>query len=192
MPAPACAGWRASSRSTWPRSRAPARRAGSPRTTSRPSCAARGRTRRRGGRPSGRHGHPGDPGPGLLQVRADRDQAAGAHQAPVRPAPAPLLAQRPARHPRRRGRHHRARGLPQGARRRAGQGEGLPGHAAGLPDEGQRLGAAGLPRVQQLAQPGEGRADLQEATTISASPSTRRKGWWCRWSRTSTARASTS
>ena len=68
-----------------------------------------------------------------------------AHQAAVRPAPAPLLAQRPARHPRRRGRHHRPRRLPQGTRRRR-QGEGLPRHAAGLPDEGQRLGAQGVPR----------------------------------------------
>ena len=38
----------------------------------------------------------------------------------------------------------------------------------------------------------EGRADLQEVTTMSASPSTRRKAWSCRCSRMSTARASTS
>ena len=31
-----------------------------------------------------------------------------------------------------------------------------------VPDEGQRLGPARLPRVQQLAQPGEGQPDLQE------------------------------
>ena len=80
------------------RSRAPARRAGSPRTTSRLSCAARppapaaARARRR-------HGHPRDPGGGLLQVRADRDQAAAPHQEDLGAAPAPRLAQRPARHP---------------------------------------------------------------------------------------------
>ena len=43
----------------------------------------------------------------------------------------------------------------------AAKADGLPGHAAGLPDEGQRLGAAGIPQVQQLADAGEGRADLQ-------------------------------
>ena len=48
------------------------------------------------------------------------------------------------------------------------------------------------PRVQQLAVAREGRADLQEVTTMSASPSTRRRAWSCRCSRTSTARASTS
>ena len=103
---------------------------------------ARGPGRRRGGA-QWRHGHPRDPGPGLLQVRPGREQAARAHQAPERPAPASLLAQRPARHPRRRGRHHRDRGLSQGAGC-GRQGEGLPRHAAGLPDEGQRFRAEGL------------------------------------------------
>ena len=100
--------------------------------------------------PVGRHGHPRDPGPGLLQVRPDREEAARPDQAALRPAPAPLLAQHPARHPRRRERHHRDRRLPEGARR-GRQGEGLPGDAAGLPDEGRGLGTPGLPRVQQLA-----------------------------------------
>ena len=95
-------------------------------------------------------GHPRDPGRGLRQVRPGRDQAARPDQADLGPASAPRLAQHPARHPWRRGRHHRDRGLPQGARHR-GQGEGLPGDAAGLPDEGQRLGAQGVPGVQQLA-----------------------------------------
>ena len=47
-----------------------------------------------GGAAARRHGHPGDPGGRLLQVRPDRDQAAAAHQEAVRPAPAPRLAQR--------------------------------------------------------------------------------------------------
>ena len=160
------------------------RREGLPARAGCPGC-------RRSRRAQRRHGHPRDPGPGLRQVRPDREQAARAHQAPERPASAPLLAQRPARHPWRRGRHHRGRGLSQGARRRR-QGEGLPRHAPGLPDEGQRLGAQGLSRVQQLARAREGRADLQEVTTISASPSTRRRAWSCRCSRMSTARASRS
>ena len=46
-PARACAGSRASSRSISPGSRAPARRAGSPRTTSRPSCVGRPLRRQR-------------------------------------------------------------------------------------------------------------------------------------------------
>ena len=114
--------------------------------------------------PVGRDGHSRDPGPGLLQVRPDRDQADGAHQAHLRPVPAPRLAQHPARHPRRRGGHHRARRLPQAARRcRQGrQEEPVPGLAAAVPDEGQRLGAARLPRVQQLAVAREGQPDLQE------------------------------
>ena len=81
-------------------------------------------------------GIPEIPAQDFSQVRPGRDQAAVAHQAPVRPASAPRLAQHPARHPWRRGRHHRARRLPQGAgRRRQGQ-EGLPRDAARLPDEG--------------------------------------------------------
>ena len=96
------------------------------------------RRRRRAG---GRHGHPRDPGGGLLEIRPDRDQAAAAHQAALRAAPAPLLAQRPARHPWRRGGHHRDRRLPEGAGH-GGQGEGLPRHAALLPAQGERLGAA--------------------------------------------------
>ena len=43
----------------------------------------------------------GNPGGGFLQVRADRDQAAAAHQEAVRAASAPGLAQRAARHPQR-------------------------------------------------------------------------------------------
>ena len=53
-------------------------------------------------------------------------------------------------HPRRRGRHYRSGRLPQGTRRR-GQGGGLPGDTAGLPDEGHRLGAALHHRYQDLA-----------------------------------------
>ena len=49
-----------------------------------------------------------------------------------------------------------------------------------------------VPRVQQLAQPGEGQPDPTRSTTISASRSTRRKVWSSRWSRMSTARASSS
>ena len=109
---------------------------------------------------AGGMGIPEIPAVDFSKFGPDRDQAAAAHQAPVGPASAPLLAQRPARHAWRRGGHHRDRGLPQGTRRR-GQGEGLPRHAAGLPDEGQRLLPARLPGVQRLAQPGEGRADPQ-------------------------------
>ena len=113
------------------------------------------------GRPVRRTGrHPGNPGPGLLEVRPGRDPAAVPHPAAVRARAAPVLAQRPPRHPRRRGGHHRPGRLPQGTRHRR-QGRGLPGDAAGLPDEGQRLGAARIPQVQQLADAGEGRADLQ-------------------------------
>jgi hypothetical protein len=43
-------------------------------------------------------GHPGGPGAGLLEVRPGRDPAAGPDQEGVRAVPAPLLAQRPARH----------------------------------------------------------------------------------------------
>ena len=39
--------------------------------------------------------------------------------------------------------------------------QGLPGDAAGLPDEGRRVRAARVPRVQQLADTGEGQPDLQ-------------------------------
>ena len=101
--------------------------------------------------PSGGMGIPEIPAQDFAKFGPVESKPLAAHQAPERPAPAPLLAQRPARHPRRRGRHHRDRGLSQGARR-CRQGEGLPRHAAGLPDEGQRLGAEGLSRVQQLAQ----------------------------------------
>ena len=87
----------------------------------------------------GRHGHPGDPGRRLLEVRPRGDEADGAHQAHLRPASAPLLAQHPARHPHRRGGHHRDRQVSQGARRQGqGRQEGLPRLAAALPDEGQR------------------------------------------------------
>ena len=72
----------------------------SPRRTCASFLRRPGGARRRGGGPLGRHGHPRDPGAGLLQVRPDRDQAAGAHQAHLGPAPAPRLAQRPACHPR--------------------------------------------------------------------------------------------
>ncbi len=58
--------------------------------------------------PSGGMGIPEIPAQDFSEVRPDRDQAAGAHQAAVRAVPAPRLAQRPARHPQRRGRHHRA------------------------------------------------------------------------------------
>ena len=105
-------------------------------------------------------GDPGGAGAGLLEVRAGRGAAADPDPAAVRARAAPVLAQRPARHPRRRGRHHRPGRLPPRARHR-GQGGGLPGHAARLPAEGQRLGAARVPQVQQLADAGEGRADLQ-------------------------------
>ena len=48
-----------------------------------------------------------------------------ADQEGVRAVPAPVVAQRPARHAQRRGRHHRARRLPQAARHR-GQGRPNP------------------------------------------------------------------
>ena len=115
-----------------------------------PAAAAAGGTSR----------DPGGAGAGLLEVRAGRGPAADPHPAAVRARAAPVLAQRPARHPRRRGRHHRPGRLPAGTRHR-GQGGGLPGDAARLPDEGQRLRAARIPEVQQLADAGEGRADLQ-------------------------------
>ena len=57
---------------------------------------------------AGGHGHPTDPGGGLQQVRRGRGTATVPDQAEVRAASAPLLAQRAACHPVRRGRHHRA------------------------------------------------------------------------------------
>ena len=66
-------------------------------------AAGRGRAGRR------RAGIPEIPAAGLLQVRPGRDQAAVPDQEAVRAVPAPVLAERPARHPQRRGRHHRAR-----------------------------------------------------------------------------------
>ena len=79
-------------------------------------AAARGRGR--GAR--GRHGHPRDPGRRTSRSSArSRPGRWRASRSISGPHPAPRLAQRPARHPQRRGGHHRARGLPQGARRRA-------------------------------------------------------------------------
>ena len=80
----------------------------------------------RGGGAVGRHGHPADPEGRLLEVRPGRGRRAAADQEDLRPGPAPLLAERPARHPQRRGGHHRDRGVPQGARH---QGQG--GRATG-------------------------------------------------------------
>ena len=121
-----------------------------------------GPARRRGRAGRGGVGHPGDPGAGLLQVRAGRDRGTVADQEGVRAVPAPLLAQRPARHAQRRGRHHRPGPLPQGAGHRGqGRQEPVPGHAAGVPGQGLRGRAEAVPRVQLLAVAGEGRADPQ-------------------------------
>ena len=70
--------------------------------------------------------------------------------------------------------------------------EPLPGHAAGVPGQGRGGCAQAVPGVQQLADPGEGRDHPQAATTTSASPWTPRAGWSSPWSRTPTARASSS
>ena len=83
------------------------------------------------------------------QVRAGRDQAAGAHQEDFRRQPAPQLGDDPARHQSRRMRHHRSRGVPQPAQqgereiRRAGQ------HAR-LHDQGSGGVAEKISRVQRL------------------------------------------
>ena len=149
--------------------------------------------RRRGGGACRGCGHPGDPGAGLLEVRSGREQPSCRGSSGCRARSCTALAQRPARHAARRGRHHRARRLPQGARHRGqGREETLPGHAAGVPDEGGGLGAEAVPRVQQLARPGEGRADPQELLQHRHRGRHARRAWSCRSSRTSTARASSS
>ena len=98
----------------------------------------------------GRRGHSGDPGRRLLEVRSDRDNAAAADQEDLRPASASRLAERATRHAPGRSGHHRHRALSQGARR-GGEGEGLPGHAACLPDEGRRFRAEAVSRLQRFA-----------------------------------------
>ena len=52
--------------------------------------------------------------------------------------------------------------LPQGARHRGQGRRTLPGHAAGVPGEGVRVGLEAVPRVQQLAVAGEGRLILKK------------------------------
>ena len=78
-----------------------------------------------------------------------RRQDAAADQEGVGPVPAPLVAERPARHAQRRRRHHRAGRLPQAARHRGqGRPEPLPGHAAGVPGQGRGRRAEEAPGVQ--------------------------------------------
>ena len=125
------------------------------------------RPRGPGGRraaPGGRHGHPRDPGPGLLQVRPDRDQAAGAHQAHLR---GPLL--------------HRAwLNIPHVTHGDEADITELEAYRKELDDAAKADKKAtgsrcwpflmkasvsalqGLPRVQQLARAREGQPDLQE------------------------------
>ena len=118
----------------------------------------RPRARRRAGRAEAGRSRcrrdTGNPRAGLLEIRPGRGPAAVTDPADLRFAPAPVMAERSARHAQRRGGHHRTRCPPQGTRHR-GPGRGLPGDAAGLPDEGVGLGAPRVPPVQQLADPGE-------------------------------------
>ena len=138
-------------------------------------------------------GIPEIPAQDFTQVRSGRDPAAAADQEGVGAVPAPLLAQRPARHAQRRGGHHRAGRLPQAPRhRRQGRQEPLPGHAAGVPGQGRGRRAQAAPGVQQLADRRRRTRSSSRATTTSASPSTPPAGWSCPWSRTPTARASSS
>ena len=119
-------------------------------------------------------------------------RAAVADQEDVGPVPAPVVAQRPARHPQRRGGHHRAGRLPQAARHR-GQGRGTP--------TGSRCWRSWSrpwsPRCKEFPEfnsslTPEKDAIILKRTTTSASPWTPPAGWSSRWSRTPTARASSS
>ena len=103
-------------------------------------------------------GDPGDPRAGLLEVRPRAAPGPAADQEDVGPVPAPLVAERPARHAQRRRRHHRAGRLPQAARHRGqGRQEPLPGHAAGVPGQGRGRRAEEAPGVQLEPEPREGR-----------------------------------
>ena len=121
-----------------------------------PQGAGPARSRRRAGRGAG-VGDPGGPGAGLLQVRAGRDPGAAADQEGVGAVPAPVVAQRPARHAQRRGRHHRVGRLPQAARhRREGRPQPVPGDVAGVPGQGRGRRAQAAPGVQLEFEPREG------------------------------------
>ena len=86
---------------------------------------------------------------------------AAAHQEDLGPAPSSRLAQRARSSRIRTRRTSPRRRLPQGTRR-CRQGQGLPRHAAGLPDEGLRVGPQAVPGVQRFAQPREGRLILKQ------------------------------
>ena len=141
---------------------AAARRGGSPRTTCWASSRARPPAAPAAARGPAGVGDPGDPGAGLLEVRPRAAPGLAADQEGVGPVPAPLVAQRPARHAQRRRRHHRAGRLPQAARHRGqGRQEPLPGHAAGVPGQGRGRRAEEAPGVQLEPEPREGRDHRQ-------------------------------
>ena len=122
---------------TSPRSPAPARKAASPRRTCSSSSRAPPPRPAKAAAPAATSGIPEIPAQDFSKFGPVEVKAMGADQEGVRAAPAPLVAQHPARHPPGRGGHHRDRRLPQGARHR-GQGRGLPGDLAGVPDQGRR------------------------------------------------------
>ena len=96
----------------------------------------------------GRDGHPGDPGSRLLQVRPDRDasRCRASRRSPARTCIAPGSTCPHVTH------QDEADITEIDVYRKeldaARQGQGLPRHAARLPDEGRRLGAQGVPGVQ--------------------------------------------
>ena len=154
MPARPCAAWPASSRSTSTKLKGTGEKGRITKEDVQAFLKGPGAGPGGGSGPRGRHGHPRDPGPGLLEVRPGREEAAGPDQADLRPASCTAPGSTSRTSPTATRPTSPRSSLPQGARRRRPRPTRSPYRVSLLPFLMKASVSAlqGVPGVQQLAE----------------------------------------